>query len=306
MSEALRESDRFEKLNEYNYNQWHKNMAARLRKRACWRHVKGELKEPTGTDAAALATINDWRKQMDIAAGEIWSCIDESQQIHVEGKEDDPVEMWKALEGAHVQKKAITRFSAYTNLLRATLKSGESLQSLIEQTSKNMSIAKLSRPDGYTIDKLDEDLQIMALLDALPSEGPENAAYAILKGNLLLRDSLTLVDVKNAFTTQDAQALHVQNSSEALQVKASPATVHVASGSTKPEDLPCVLHPRATEVKHLLRDCSLYKSILKPAQGGKNKQQAMLCPLYWHLLYFTLQHFSNMLSPNSAGNSGQP
>ena len=264
---SLLYSDRFEKLNEYNYNQWHKNMPARLHKRACWRHVKDEVKEPTGSDAASLTKVDEWKKQMDIAAGELWSCIDESQQIHVDGKEDDPVAMWKALEAAHVQKKAITRFSAYTNLLHVTKQPDESLQSLIERTSSAMSAAKLARPDDYTIDKLDGDLQIMALLEALPEE------YAILKTNLLLRDSLTLLDVKIAFTTEGAQRQH--NASEALQVKASPAVAHVAAGTPpgKPEEQLCVLHPASKEVKHLLKDCSLYKNILKSGKGLPGKQQ---------------------------------
>jgi hypothetical protein len=33
--------------------------------------------------------------------------------VHFRGKEDDPVEMWKLLEEAHLSKKPGTHFNAY-------------------------------------------------------------------------------------------------------------------------------------------------------------------------------------------------
>ena len=41
---------------------------------------------------------------MDLAAGEIWSCMEREQQTHLEAIRDDPVAMWAKLESVHMQK----------------------------------------------------------------------------------------------------------------------------------------------------------------------------------------------------------
>ena len=50
------------------------------------------------------------------AVGKIYLLVENDQRVHFRGKKDDPIEMWKLLEVAHVSRKPGACFNAYNDL----------------------------------------------------------------------------------------------------------------------------------------------------------------------------------------------
>ena len=78
-----------------------------------WRLVVGKEKRPGKLDPDG---VDKWEAKAEKAAGEIYLAVENDQRVHFRGCEEDPVEMWKLLETAHVQKKPGARFNAYDDL----------------------------------------------------------------------------------------------------------------------------------------------------------------------------------------------
>ncbi len=57
--------------------------------------------------------LEAWQVKADKAAGIMWLMVESTQRVHFRGIKNDPLEMWKALEDVHMQKRAGTRFNAY-------------------------------------------------------------------------------------------------------------------------------------------------------------------------------------------------
>ncbi|EPS93777.1 hypothetical protein FOMPIDRAFT_1026426, partial [Fomitopsis schrenkii] len=91
----------FPKLSNRNYQQWCLDMEARLRTVAALRIVKGQESRPSFTeplDAGERRDLRDFDNRRDLAAGEIWGCVEREQQTHLEAIRDDPEAMWVKLE----------------------------------------------------------------------------------------------------------------------------------------------------------------------------------------------------------------
>ncbi|TBU66233.1 hypothetical protein BD310DRAFT_802853, partial [Dichomitus squalens] len=90
----------FPKLSNRNYQQWRLDMEARLRILGALRIVKGTETRPSYTpplDAGERRDLRDFDNRVDMAAGEIWSCVEREQQTHLEAIRDDPQAMWAKL-----------------------------------------------------------------------------------------------------------------------------------------------------------------------------------------------------------------
>ena len=77
----------FPKLSNRNYQQWRLDMEARLRTLACLRIVQGLESRPSFSeplDAGERRDLRDFDNRRDLAAGEIWSCVEREQQTHLE------------------------------------------------------------------------------------------------------------------------------------------------------------------------------------------------------------------------------
>ncbi|KAH7903697.1 hypothetical protein BJ138DRAFT_1120128 [Hygrophoropsis aurantiaca] len=59
----------------------------------------GEMKEHPKQDAAKQ---EEWDTRADKAGG----LLTLEQRVHIRGKEDNPVKLWKALEAVHIEKRA--------------------------------------------------------------------------------------------------------------------------------------------------------------------------------------------------------
>ncbi|KAJ7460462.1 hypothetical protein B0H11DRAFT_1616339, partial [Mycena galericulata] len=81
------------------------------------------------------------------------------------------------MESIFAPRKAGARFNAYRTLTSIRLREDESLLSLSGRVAAAMRLLKDSRATGFTLDKADEELQVVILLMALPDEG----LYSVLK-----------------------------------------------------------------------------------------------------------------------------
>ena len=82
-------------------------MEARLRTLGCLRIVQGTETRPSFVpplDAGERRDLRDFDNRVDLAAGEIWGCVEREQHTHLEAIRDDPAAMWVKLEAVHMQK----------------------------------------------------------------------------------------------------------------------------------------------------------------------------------------------------------
>src|SRR6266699_2481015 len=145
-----------------------------------WRLVSGKETKPTGSEE-----LNKWENKAEKAAGEIYLLVENDQRVHFRGHEEDPIKMWKLLEDAHLSKKPGARFNAYDDLFNIRKQDDESLVVL-----------------GVSIEQLDEELQCMALIRALPEE------YCHLSSSLLLIDKLDKSVIMQAFRSEEQNRQH--------------------------------------------------------------------------------------------------
>ncbi|TFY64068.1 hypothetical protein EVJ58_g2865 [Rhodofomes roseus] len=177
-------------------------MEARLRTLAALRIVKGSETRPSFTpplDASERRDLRDFENRRDLAAGEIWGCVEREQQTHLEAIRDDPEVMWVKLESVHMQKRPGTRFNTCNVLLSLSTAEDESLSMLSTRASQLKSDMKALRPQDFDIAKLDNELVLMALIRALP------AGYAALRQTLLLDNALTLEKLQDTFVALENQ-----------------------------------------------------------------------------------------------------
>ena len=101
------------------------------------------------------------------------------------------------MEDAHLSKKPGARFNAYDDLFSIQKENKETLVDLGVRIEKAMATIQNLRPSSFTIDMLDEELQCMALIRALPED------YRHLSSNLLLMDKLDKNVILQAFRNEE-------------------------------------------------------------------------------------------------------
>ena len=114
-------------------------MEARLRTLGALCIVQGTESRPafvSPLDAGERRDLRDFDNRVDLAAGEIWTCVEREQQTHLEAIRDDPGAMWRKLEAVHMQKRPGTRFNTYNALLSLSKAEDESLSSLSTRASQ--------------------------------------------------------------------------------------------------------------------------------------------------------------------------
>ena len=180
---------KFKPLSNSNYPEWCGEMRAWLMKNGLWRLVSGKEIKPK--DEQALAK---WEAKAERAAGAIYLLVENDQRVHFRGFEEEPIKMWELLEKAHLSKKPGARFNAYDDFFSIYKENNETLMDLgvhIEKAIQNLG------PSGFTIEMLDEELQCMALIRALPEE------YCHLSSSLLLMDKLDKTVILQAFHSEE-------------------------------------------------------------------------------------------------------
>ena len=200
-------------LSNSNYPEWSGEMRAWLMRNGLWRLVSGKLPKPI----READEILKWETKAEKVAGEIYLLVENDQRVHFRGKEDDPIEMWKLLEAAHLSKKPGARFNAYDDLFSIRKQDSESLVDVGVRLEKAMQAIQNLRPANFTIEQLDEELQCMALIRALPDE------YRHLSSNLLLVEKLDKAMILQAFRSEElnrqrgAQVAEMLNKVQAMR-----------------------------------------------------------------------------------------
>jgi hypothetical protein len=192
-------------LSDSNYPEWAGEMKAWLMRNGYWRLVNGKELKPTKDQDA----LNTWECKAERAAGEIYLMVENDQRVHFRGFEENPIKMWKLLEDAHLSKKPGARFNAYDDLFSIRKQEDETLVNLGVRIEKAMQAIQNLRTPGFTIEKLDEELQCMAMIRALPEE------YRHLSSSLLLVDKLDKATILQAFRSDE---LNRQRQGEAVNM----------------------------------------------------------------------------------------
>lgn len=143
------------------------------------------------------------------------STFDSSQFIHIEGIEDDPAKMWKKLEDIHVHKQAGSHFNAYDHLFGIRKEESESLSTLTARVAQAMQQCKNLCPPDFKLETLDNELELMALIRALPEE------YNHFTSSLLLLKDLDKAQVHAALRVEEENELHCTTSSHSAMAAKS-------------------------------------------------------------------------------------
>ncbi|KAI0937671.1 hypothetical protein AcV7_010378 [Taiwanofungus camphoratus] len=232
-------SPSFSKLNASNYKSWAGDMTAWLRSAGLWHLVSGAYPKPTPKDVKAptdaeATKLEAWEVQEAKAAGWLYLMVEADQKVHFSGIDSDPVKMWATLKNAHQRKHPAARWNAWESLLSIRKGDSDSLQTVINRAEDAMQQCKNLRPDHYTLEDLDKELTVMAMILALPRE-----EFALLRSQLLNGD-LKKETVIQAFVTEDAQRHHESSISSQTALAATssssgPCDFCGASGHTQPQ-----------------------------------------------------------------------
>jgi hypothetical protein len=215
-------------LKENNWHAWELLMTAYRRSCGEYHLVAGQLAYPSppqllveGATAAGIPITLTLDQQMhnlklqtsydnkmekydtlpEKACGDIMKFIAPSQRVHVKGLEGNAPGMWAALIAVHLQQAPGTRFSAYNELFGIVKEPNKSLTHLVSRVSDAMGRIQGLRPAAdFDIVKLDEELQLMAMLRALP-----RAEYGDFTSSLMRTEKLTLTHAKAAFHVKETE-----------------------------------------------------------------------------------------------------
>jgi hypothetical protein len=289
-------------LKEDNYNSWEPLMAAYLRSCGEYRLVSGMLQRlsPPSLLVAAIDTqgndiaftvdqpvhnsklqtsYNDKMEKYDAlhekACGDIVKFIAPSQRVHVKGLEGNAPGMWAALLAVHLQQAPGTQFSAYNELFGIVKGPNKSLTHLVSCVSDAMGRIQELRPaTDFDIVNLDEELQLMAMLRALP-----RAEYGDFTSSLMRTEKLTLTHAKAAFHIEETERNAVQGP---LIAPAGNAAMFTSSSSTSSKastskDVLCIICNRGNHPLEKCFDLIKAKELRAERQKSYNKDQRARC-----------------------------
>ena len=251
---------RFKPLNSGNYHEWSGEMKAWLMKLGYWRLVNGKDLKPTKEELIGM-----WETKAEKAAGEIYLAVESDQRVHIKGVEEDPVQMWEKLQKAHLHKRPGTRFNAYDEFFSIRKEEDKTLTNLAMRIDKSMINIQNLRPADFKMETLDDELQCMAMIRALPEE------YAHLSTSLLLMDKLDKDVILQAFK---AEEMNRKRRVEIVDEKAAKAQQkkgyrHNGKPGGKPDDqMKEVTCYRCGEKGHIAMNCP------SPTPKQENAKQA--------------------------------
>jgi hypothetical protein len=168
--------------------------------------------------------------------------------------------MWTKLEKINMGKKAGACFNAYDDLFNIRKKE-ESLMSLTNRIDSAVYTIKNLHPQGFSLEKFDEELTSMAMICSLPDD------YASFVSSLLVMDKLEKSAIYQAFHAAETQrrcCAETEFSDKALNTVSQPSTT-----------LHCDFWDRN---RHILSKCYKYlkaqKDAKKPCSQKKGKVAA--------------------------------
>jgi transposase InsO family protein len=202
-------------------------MIAYLRSRGEYCLVAGRLAHPSppqllveGTTTAGVAipftldqqmfnarltnTFNESVEKYDVlqekACGDMMKFLSPSQRVHVKGKEGDGPGMWAALVAIHLQQAPGTCFSAYNKLFSIVKSLSKSLTNVSARVSDAMGQIQELHPQDFDSKKLNEEIQLMAMLRTLP-----RAEFVEFTSSIMRNKKLDLTIASAAFHVEQVE-----------------------------------------------------------------------------------------------------
>lgn len=258
------------KLGPTKYVEWEKAMYGRLGSAGVRRIVLRQetAPAPDPSDSAITMARSQFFIRSDKAAGEIYQWLDEANKIHVDAIRDDPAAMWEKLHEIHSKSAPNSRFNSLSTLFSIRKRDDESLTDLTTRVEGAMLRVKALRPPdtkdsagtitakGYTLEKLDEELTIMAMIRALPAE------YNSFVSSVLLLSNITKDTILEAFRNEETQR---RAAIEEAESAAATAAAHAA------RVIKCYL----CDGEHTMSDCPMYEEARalakKKSSSGENR-----------------------------------
>jgi hypothetical protein len=181
----------FPSLSEANYATWADNMEACLCTKDLFTVTNGSEAELQPADPAKPSTLEvknlrEWKSRTAKASGELWLAVEDEQKAHVRLLKGNPVKMWAKLKEVHLQKKPGAHLNVYDTLFAIWKQEDKSLTALMGRAHTALQSIQDHHPENFTIEMLDQELECMALVCALPQE------YNTSVSSLLLLDFLDL------------------------------------------------------------------------------------------------------------------
>lgn len=240
-------------------------MQAWLRANQLWQIVCGNIQCPDDKDTVFQ---NNWKQEADRAAGWIYLMVEPSQTIHLKGIEDDPVKMWNALKGVHLQQKAGARYNAYDDLFSIRKQEEENLQSLVNRVDTAMKHIQNLRPDKFSLDNLYDELLCMTMIRALPDD------YSHFVSSLMLRDKLDKATIVQAFHTEEIQRTRrsTPQVSEVANKAAAATTPTTKSSPNKKQQKGKPYCSFCAKTGHVWNRCTLFHSKSAEAKAATAKE----------------------------------
>jgi hypothetical protein len=283
-------------LKEDNWHAWEPLMMVYLGSRGEYRLVAGQLARPSppqllvqAIDAAGFDIAFTLDQQMfnakltnahtealekydvlqEKACGDMMKFLSPSQRVHVRNKEGNGPGMWAALVAIHLQQAPGTRFSAYNELFSIVKSPSKSLTNVSACVSDAMGHIQELRPSGFDIKKLDEEIQLMAMLRALPC-----AKFSDFTSSLMRNEKLDLAIASAAFHVEQVERDAVHGP---LLMPAGDAALFTSSSSgSKPstsKDTLCIVCNRGNHPLEKCYDVIKAKELQAERQKTYNKDQ---------------------------------
>jgi hypothetical protein len=171
-----------------------------------YRLVSGMLQRPSPPSLLVAAIDTQGHDIAFTADQQMHNSKLQTSYDDVKGLEGNAPGMWAASIAVHFQQAPGTQFSAYNELFGVVKGPNELLTHLVSCVSDAMGhIQELSPATNFDIVKLDEELQLMAMLRALPC-----VEYGDFTSSLMRTEKLTLTHAKAAFHIEETEcnAIH--------------------------------------------------------------------------------------------------
>ena len=158
-------------------------MQALLIAKDLWGYASGAVTKEGVTDAAASKT---YYSTSQIVCALIYLNIDPEMEAFIVDKLDsmDAPGMWKALEDECLSKHPGAHFNAFDDFFSIRKQEDESLTLLAVRVAESIHYVCNLRPKVYTLENMEEELECMALIRALPEE------FNAFSSSLLMVDDL--------------------------------------------------------------------------------------------------------------------
>lgn len=153
------------KLRPGSYEEWKDKTMSELQAVGAWRLTNGKKLRPvvkSGQASPLEKDVEDWEELNEKACGIINRSLDISQAPHLEGKREDTLALWKALEKAHADQKPNTCFFALQKLLNNRKAEEDSLSTYITCLDAHGNRLKALIPSTLTAAQLIDEIIIHA------------------------------------------------------------------------------------------------------------------------------------------------